>query len=229
MHTYHAILLSYLKYGDHDAVLHCFTKETGFHSFFAKGIYAAKNKKKPYLFPLNSLQISITKPASDQSISRIMKLESAGKNYDFSTIADISILFFIADFLHQVLRQEDANAKLFASIENLLIELNEGQSDAYLVFIFQFLQISGIAPLYADKKFLNPESGLFEDVLTHSYFTEEVSVLWKNFMKADSLYDVRLKRAQRNIFLDTLMIYFQYHLTGFYIPQSLTVVREIFE
>ena len=55
--TQEVFLLSYTKYGDHDAVLHCFCRENGFESFFAKGIYATKNKKKAFLFPLNELLV----------------------------------------------------------------------------------------------------------------------------------------------------------------------------
>ena len=43
------ILLSYIKYGDNDAILHCFTENAGFQSFFMRGIYSPKNKKKAYL------------------------------------------------------------------------------------------------------------------------------------------------------------------------------------
>ena len=52
MNKFSAFLLSYFKYGENDAVLHCFTLENGFQSFFLKGVYSAKNKKKAYLAPL---------------------------------------------------------------------------------------------------------------------------------------------------------------------------------
>ncbi|MGS0748846.1 recombination protein O N-terminal domain-containing protein [Halpernia sp. GG3] len=35
-------LLSYLKYGDNDAILHCFTNDEGFESFYIRGIYACE-------------------------------------------------------------------------------------------------------------------------------------------------------------------------------------------
>ena len=109
MHTQNCFLLSYLKYGDNDAILHCFSLDNGFQSFFAKGIYAAKNKKKPYLFPLNLLSITISKAVSENQIARISKIELAPDHYDFEEVTMNSILFFTADFLHQVLRQEGKN------------------------------------------------------------------------------------------------------------------------
>lgn len=229
MQTYNCFLLSYLKYGDNDAILHCFSKENGYQSFFAKGIYTPKNKKKPYLFPLNLLQITTLKSSTDQSILRVSKIELDPDFYDFSEISEITILFFIADFLHQVLREEGSNQQLFSSIKKLKQQISLRNSDAYLVFIFTFLKISGLAPLYSDKRYLNPESGIFEEELSHSLFNLDISEVWRNLLTSDDCYNLKLKRSQRSDFLDTLMIYCQFHLNNFYTPQSLAIVREIFD
>lgn len=229
MQVQNCFLLSYVKYGDNDAVLHCFSAENGFQSFFAKGIYAAKNKKKPYLFPLNLLSITIAKTVAENSIARISKIELAPNHYDFEEVSLNSIVFFTADFLHQVLREEGKNHLLFTEIEAVRKEISLKNYDAYLVFIFKFLIISGVAPLKGDQKFLNPESGLFEDEISHLFFNETISMLWKRFLNADNGYEIRLKRSERSAFLDSLMIYCQIHITGFYTPNSLAVVRQIFE
>ncbi len=232
MNTLNSFLLSYLKYGDHDAILHCFTEEYGFHSFYAKGIYAAKNKKKPYLFPLNKLNITISKAVAENSMSQISKIELPSDYFDFTEVTMNSILFFCADFLHQVLRNEGKNTNLFAEIENLRQEINDQNYDAYLVFIFKFLSISGVAPLTGEELFLNPESGLFEDRISHSFFDEPMSLIWKRLLNnedGEDGYEVKLKRLERSAFLDSLMIYCHYHITDFYTPNSLAVVRQIFE
>lgn len=229
MQVQNCFLLSYVKYGDNDAVLQCFSAENGFQSFFAKGIYAVKNKKKPYLFPLNLLSITITKTVAENSIARISKIELAPNHYHFEEVSLNSILFFTADFLHQVLREEGKNHLLYTEIETLRKEISFKNYNAYLVFIFKFLTISGVAPLNGEQKFLNPESGLFEEEISHLYFNETISMLWKRFLNADNGYELRLKRSERSTFLDSLMIYCQIHITGFYTPNSLAIVRQIFE
>ncbi|QDP86017.1 DNA repair protein RecO [Chryseobacterium sp. SNU WT5] len=229
METQSCFLLSYLKYGDYDAILHCFTKENGFQSFFAKGIYTAKNKKKPYLYPLSLLQITTSKASNSGGISRISKMELDSDSYDFSEISMTAILFFIADFLHQVLREESANIVMFDEINSLKREISLGNSDAYLSFIFRFLKLSGLAPLNGDGKYLNPESGIFENEISHRIFNQEISDLWKTLLTISSIYSLDLKRNQRNTFLDSLIIYCQFHLDSFYTPNSLAVVRQIFD
>jgi DNA repair protein RecO (recombination protein O) len=222
-------LLSYVKFGDNDAVLHCFSEENGFQSFFAKGIYSAKNKKKPYLFPLNFLNITVSKPVENNTISRISKIELGNEYYDFEEISRTSILFFLADFLHQVLREEGFNRTIFDEINSVRKEISSGNSNASLGFLIRFLQISGLAPLPNSAGFLNPESGLFEPVISHAFFDENISQIWSIFLSSENVYAIRLKRNQRNEFLDSLMFYFQVHITGFYTPQSLAIVRQIFE
>ena len=229
MQTQTCFLLSYLKYGDNDAILHCFTLDNGFHSFFAKGIYTAKNKKKPYLFPLNLLTITVSTIVAENRMSRISKIELAPNHYDFEEVTMNTILFFTADFLHQVLREEGKNQFLFNEIETLRKEISLQNYDAYLVFIFKFLQISGIAPMYENRKFLNPESGLFENEIAHPFFTESISNMWKRFTNTAEGYQIRLNRTDRSSFLDSLMIYCRIHISGFYTPNSLAVIRQIFE
>ena len=53
--------------------------------------------------------------------------------------------------------------------------------------------------------------------------------LWKIFLNRSDGYEIRLNRNDRSSFLDSLMIYCQFHLSGFYTPNSLAVVRQIFE
>ena len=222
-------LLSYVKYGDNDAVLHCFSAEGGYQSFFAKGIYSSKNRKKPYLFPLNLLNITVSKSGSQKGITTISKIELAPGFYDFNDVKINSILFFSADFLHQILKEEHQNVLAFNEIHDFKKEIASNNHDSHLSLIFQFLKISGIAPLLNEEKYLNPESGTFTTEISHPLFTAEISKLWKSFLTASDIYGIRLRRSERNAFLDSLMIYYHMHFTGFYTPNSLAVLRQIYE
>ena len=228
MHNQTCFLLSYVKYGDNDAFLHCFSAEEGYQSFFVKGIYSAKNKKKPYLFPLNLLNISVFKRGNNATISTVSKLELAEEFFDFNDVRTNSILFFIAEFLNQILKQEDQNRFSFEAIEKFREEIKLNNFDAYIVLLFSFLEISGIAPLQNSKKYLDPESGTFTDVISHAFFDEEISSIWKGFL-SNKTSATHLKREQRNAIVDSLIIYYHQHFSGFYTPNSLAVLRQIFE
>ena len=99
-------LLSYVRYGDNDAILHCFTKEAGFQSLFMRGIYSPKNKKKAYLAPLNELTFvksDFRKASKIQNINKIEQIKMPDYHTDMRASA---VIFFIAEFLHQVLANE---------------------------------------------------------------------------------------------------------------------------
>ena len=229
MQNQDCFLLSYVKYGDHDAILHCFSAQHGYQSLFARGIYSSKNKKKPYLFPLNLLSITLAKGNGQKSLPAVAKIEPATAFCDFNDVKINSMLFFTADFLQQILRQEDQNEVAFNEINRFIEHVERSNSVSHLSLIFQFLKVSGIAPLLKEGRFLDPESGNFTAELSHPFFTAEISSLWRKFLTAENTYAIQLPRRERNNFLDSLMIYYHLHFTGFYTPHSLEILREIYE
>ena len=224
--TQEVFLLSYTKYGDHDAVLHCFCRENGFESFFAKGIYAPKNKKKAFLFPLNELLVYTSD--KKKNIPNVIKLEQKNSKLFTSDIRKNAILFFISDLLNQVLRNENQNQNIYSEISLFLSQLQMDNFQSHLIFIFRLLKQQGLQPLFSDKTYLNPESGNFEDIESHHFFNRDISAIWKELIVSQNSYDIRLSRLGKQNFLDSVLVYFHYHFTDFREPKSLEIIKEIF-
>lgn len=224
--TQEVFLLSYTKYGDHDAVLHCFCRENGFESFFAKGIYAPKNKKKAFLFPLNELLLYTSD--KKKNIKNVLKMEQKNTELFSSDIRKNSILFFISDLLNQVLRNENQNVGIYSEISIFLSQLQIDNFQSHLIFIFRLLKQQGLQPLFSDKIFLNPETGNFEDIEMHHFFDKTISDIWKNLITTQDPYSIKLNRTEKQNFLDSILVYFHYHFTDFREPRSLEIIKEIF-
>ncbi len=224
--TQEVFLLSYTKYGDHDAVLHCFCKENGFESFFAKGIYAPKNKKKAFLFPLNELLLFTSD--KKKNIQNVQKIEQKNVDLFSSDIRKNSILFFISDLLNQVLRNENQNVGIYSEISIFLSQLQIDNFQSHLIFIFRLLKQQGLQPLFSDKIFLNPETGNFEDIEMHHFFDKTISDIWKDLITSQDPYSIKLSRTEKQNFLDSILVYFHYHFTDFREPRSLEIIKEIF-
>ncbi len=224
--TQEVFLLSYTKYGDHDAVLHCFCKENGFGSFFAKGIYAPKNKKKAFLFPLNELSLQISD--RKKNIQNVLKIEQKNADFFSSDVRKNSILFFISDLLNQVLRNENQNTHIYSEISVFLSQLQMDNFQSHLIFVFRLLKQQGLQPLFSDKTYLNPESGNFEELETHHFFDRDISAIWKSLITSQDPYAIKLTRTEKQNFLDSVLVYFHYHFTGFREPKSLEIIKEIF-
>ncbi|KIC62036.1 DNA repair protein RecO [Chryseobacterium taiwanense] len=221
-------LLSYVKYGENDAIIHAFTENDGFQSYFLKGIYSKKNKKKAFLLPLNKLNfvINIAKGNSIPTISRFELVEF----YDFYTdINANTVVFFISDFLNQILRIENKNTAIFAGIDEFLSELNLKNYQSHLIFLIKILKIHGVAPLESDGKYLDPETGTFTFEIMHQYFDEYNSMIWKNILSSENPYEVKIPSKLRRTLLDSILIYYHYHFADFRTPTSLEVIQQIFE
>ncbi|MDQ1095024.1 MULTISPECIES: DNA repair protein RecO [Chryseobacterium] len=228
MNLQNGFLLSYIKYGDHDAVLHCFTEEEGFQACFLKGIYAKKNKKKALLQPLNRLSFTVN-PIKGNGIYTASRLELVN-NYDMYTDVKINtIVFFVSDFLNQVLREEHKNPGIFSSIAEFIEILSHRNYQSHLTFLVKILKIHGVAPLVTSGQYLDPETGTFSSGLNHQLFTADISELWKNIISSPQPYDVKIPAPLRKDFLDSILVYYHYHITDFKIPASLEIIQQIFE
>lgn len=221
-------LLSYIKYGDHDAVLHAFTKEHGYSPYFLRGIYSKKNKKKPFLFPMRELAFTSAQ-AKIGALPAITSLELA-ENRNFETnIKAGAVLFFVADILNQILKNEGASPKMYAHIERFLAELDAHNYVAHLVFLIKITVDSGISPLYNNQRFLNPESGSFQQSISHQLFDAEVSEIFSEIISIENCYSLKIKQDLREKLLDAIIVYYYYHVPEFRQPKTLEIVRQIFE
>lgn len=228
MNSQNGFLLSFIKYGENDAVLHCFTEEDGFQTYFLKGIYSKKNKKKALLQPLNKLNFSIN-PSRGNGISSISKFELV-KGHDIdSDIKANTVIFFISDFLNQILKYENKNPNIFLSIERFINELESRNYQSHLLFLLFILKVQGVAPLINEGNFLDPETGTFSLSPCHQLFSEEISMIWKNALCAENFYATKIQSSLRKDFLDSLLVYYHYHITDFRKPISLEVIQQIFE
>lgn len=222
-----AYLLSYVKYGDNDAILHCFTCEMGFQSYFVRGIYSARNKKKAYLFPLNEITFTIN-DYGKSGITNIGKIEQV-KSLDCQTdVRSSAIVFFIAEFLYQVLKKETKQNVVYQSIRDFLFQLESKNYQAHFPFMIEFLKIQGVAPLLGQGEFLDPEAGCFEVNSCHHLFNKEISAKWKHFVSEEMIYNVKLKNILKEDFLDSILLYYYCHFPDFKTPKSLEILREIF-
>lgn len=222
-------LLSYIKYGDNDAILHCFTNDEGFESFFIRGIYTAKNKKKSLLTPLSEIYLDVNLKRKSATLNLLNSVEKVQtENFEFN-IKQTSILFFISDFLYQVLKNENSQNNIYREIEVFISVLKSNNLQSHLVFLFKILKLLGFSPLHGEGKYLDLETGVFTDLQTHQVFTEEISQIWKNFLENPESLELKIPKNKSREILNALLLYFQFHFDHFKTPVSLEIVKEIFQ
>ncbi|MCJ8153715.1 DNA repair protein RecO [Chryseobacterium sp. SSA4.19] len=228
MNSQNGFLLSYIKYGENDAVLHCFTEEDGFQSYFLKRIYTKKNKKKALLMPLSQLSFSLL-PIRGNGIQTISRFELIKSNDIYTDIKSSTVVFFISDFLNQNLRHENKNHNIFFCLNEFIDELQHRNYQSHFIFLIKILKIQGVAPLLNAGKFLDPETGTFSTEPVHQLFGEDISAIWKMILSTADPYRIKIPSAYRKDLLDSLLVYYHYHITDFQTPPSLEVIHQIFD
>lgn len=222
-------LLSSLKYGDYDGILHCFTKEIGYQSFFIKGLFSSKNKNKAYILPLNELCLTVgKKPNNSGRMHNVAKIEAVENLNFYTNIKCANISFFIADFLNIILQNESKQERIYQEILFLINELEQNNYRSHLIFMLKVLQIQGLAPLISTSDFLNVELGEFSSKQTHKLFPADISSIWKTILTANIPYSTNIKQPLRQPFLESILAYYHYHYPNFRTPHSLEILREIF-
>ncbi|MGC4129079.1 MAG: recombination protein O N-terminal domain-containing protein [Bergeyella sp.] len=227
MNAVRCFLLSSLKYGDYDAILHCYSAENGYQSYFVKNIHTPRSKKKAYLFPMNELEISVS-PSKAGKMPTVSGIELLKSGYDIQNQYANTILMFASDFLNQVLREENGNPKLYSLLAEFRENIMKTDMNAHLKLVFSILRWNGFLPLVSSGEFLNPETGEFGTQKYHEIFDERISGVWKFFLN-NQKDNAELKRADRSRFLDSLLMYYKIHFSGFKIPESYGILKQVYE
>ena len=228
MQDLNGFLLSYVKYGEQDAILHCFTVENGSQSFFVRGIYSQKNKKKAYLLPLNELQLTINNHSKNSDLLQISKIGLVKNRELYTDVRSNAMVFFVADLLNQILRSENKNIDIYRSISNFLMQVERANIQAHIIFLYDLINSLGFQPLNSDDIYLNPEAGKFENHISHPLFYLEISDLYKSLSFVEELYGFKINSTLKKDFLDSLLVYYKYHLADFREPRSLEILQQIF-
>ncbi len=228
MQTEKGFILSYLKYSDRDAILHVFGQEHGYQSFYLSGVFTPRSKWKAYLMPLKEVQLNLLQSKSSSALKRLASIEALDSTDWSENIKASSVVFFVADFLSQVLREESKNLSLYGEISSFSHELQKGNFQSHLIFISRLLEIQGLYPLVSNQPYLNPESGEFTLRQSHHLFNSEISELYRQILANPQPYEVRIPPIRRAAFLESLIVYYQYHLANFKAPRSLAVVKQLF-
>lgn len=231
------IVLSSIKYQDHDLIVKCYTEKFGAVSYLLKGVLKSKRGSKNVAFfqPLSQLQLEV-KHQSNRSLHYIQEVKVY---YIFETlhtnIVKSSLVMFLSEVLSSSLKEEESNENLFAFIETAFQWLDQESHFAnfHLLFLLNLSKHLGFYPddyLKNDRPFFDLQEGKFEKEQPKSGISGAQVALLKTLMDSDilSVNSIKLNASQRQEFLNTLLFYYELHLDGFRKPKSLEIFNQLF-
>ncbi len=231
-----AIVLSSLKYGDTSLIIRCYTQDFGLKSFIAKGVFSKKKRNTSLYFPLAEIDLSFQPKSNEQ---QLVFLKSAQTSYYYESLhfhpIKSAIVFFLAEILNLVLKEEADNPELYFYIENSLKEFDQKKddfADFHLVFLIQLSYFLGFYPnLEIDGNLFDLENGFFTNSNSSiNMLKADETVLFKKLLELHFSEDSKntFNQSQRSLLLEILVKYYQIHTNNFKKPKSLQVLHELF-
>ncbi len=235
--TTKAIVLSSLKYGDTSLIVKAFTLSDGLKSYLLKGLLTSKKGKlkTAYFQPLTQLEMV----ANHKNKGTLESIREVRVTYHYqslhSEIPKNAITLFLAEMLCNSIQEEERNEGLFYFMESALqwLDTHTEITNFHIYFLIDLTKYLGFYPETTNT------SGTYFDLL-EGEFTDTRSLnpnisgenlnLFKRFLgiNFDTLQSVKMKKANRNQLLQSLVLYFELHLQGFRKPKSLAILNEVF-
>lgn len=228
MLSYQVFLLSYFKFGERDVILHCYSQQQGYVSFFANGGFSTRHKIRSFLYPLNELEIQILPKNLRSELKNIKSIELISNVLQSqNNLQTHSLSFLISDFLNQILSKEIHHEAYYIEIKLLINEIEAKNNTAFLVFFLRILFHLGYCPENKEGLYLDLPSGVFEVLQGPNTLSQSLSSLWKQCILSDLSYNFQLDKETRTPFLESIFLYYSLHYPNFKKPKSYAILKEI--
>lgn len=232
-----AIVLSSIKYGDTSLIVTCYTQKSGVKSYLLRSILKSKKGKLKavYFQPLTQLEL-VAKHSNKGSLNSISDARVTFFMNDLSVdFVKQSIVFFLAEMLHNSIKEEEENDSLFSYLETSLewLNLHQNISNFHIVFLINLTKYLGFFPDVTDNDTLafNLRDGVFtnEAFVGESLIGDDL-ILFKSVLgiKFDMAHKLTLSVVNRQRLLEIIIKYYELHLVSFRKPKSIEVLKSLF-
>lgn len=235
--TTKAIVLSSLKYGDTSLIVKAFTESDSLKSYLLKGIVTSKRGKLKiaHFQPLTQLEL-VAVHRNKGTLESIREAKVYGPYSSLYTdIAKNAMTQFLAEMLHNCIREEECDRNLYRFLETTLqwLDTHDNIANFHLFFLLSLTRYLGFYPdtTHSDYPYFDLLEGEFVRTPTlNPTMPAEVSEHFKQFLNSDfkNMDRIRMKKSDRQILLEQIVLYFELHLQGFRKPKSLAVLHEVF-
>ncbi len=220
------IVLSKISYSESSLILAIYTLDFGIQSFLFQG----GKKKASSIYPLALVECTFYKrPESD--LAKVTEASLYISNHQITIHHEKMVLaYFIAAVLKACFKHGCNDVSAYNFLEKKICEMNDTAdiTNFPISFLLELSDVLGIAPQLNDSNnlFFYLEDGEFSNVVKINANAEEGNHV--NYLQLLLNNDSSMITANHEIrkkSLETLVKYFQIHVSGFRIDQELEVIR----
>ncbi len=239
LHNTRGIVLHHIKYAESSIIVRIYTQTSGLQSYLVKGAHSKRSSLRSSLFQPMTLLDLVVYHRTKNDLQHIREASLAEPFHSISSnLIKSTIAIFLAELTIKTLKEGEANDELFEFMSSSLHFFDiqsEGLENFHLYFLIQYSRFLGFNPQggptdslsYFDLregKFTSSRPGHPDQISG-----EQVRALHMlTITSAGGLSKLSIPKMIRNDLLDTILIYYQIHLSGLGTIKSLDVLREVF-
>ncbi|MCC5921581.1 MAG: DNA repair protein RecO [Cyclobacteriaceae bacterium] len=223
------IVLGFIKYKESSIITRIYTERFGRVSYIVNGVRTAKSKSKAALYqPFNLLDM-VVYHREKNDLQRISEARLSVLNLSIGqSRIKSSLALFLSEVLDKSLREESGDTALFEYVKQHILLLEDMPTaecyDFHLRFLSGFLILLGFGLQGADD-FLDSISYERIDLPT---LRRKSAILDRLFARDEVDLKASLTKAERDILLDGLLLYFKQQIEGFGQLKSIDIIRQVF-
>lgn len=241
MKTYKArgIVLHTLKYGDSGMVVYLLTDRGGRQSYMVQGVRSKRGHgSKLALFqPMFAVEFEgAESPRMQMHRFREVRSGIVLQSLPFD-VRKSTIALFMAEVLYRLVRECEPNQRLFDFVWGsvaALDTLTQGIANFHLWFLTNLSRFLGFSPDngYRPQAWFDIREGHFT-LLPPAHgdvFGPDEARILHDLLACDvrRIGEIGLNRRQRVAYLDSLLVYYGYHLDAIHAVQSVRILQEVF-
>ncbi|MBA3706116.1 MAG: DNA repair protein RecO [Bacteroidetes bacterium] len=238
VHKTSGIILHTTKYSENSLIIKAYTRHFGLQSYIINNVRSKKSKNKATLFqPLTLLDMVV----SNNNKSKLQRISEITVHHQYTSIPyDViksSIAIFIHEVLYRAIKEEHADEELFEYLQNALFLLDLTTDSCSNFHIYFMIQLSRYLGFYPQGKYtpgisiFDLQEGSFNNVtpIHNHYLNPAYSSFLNDFILASpGKYQlIMLNKSERKHLLQTLIIFYQLHVTSFGAIRSHTILEEM--
>ncbi len=229
------LVLQSIKFADKKNIIKFFTKQHGVVTCLARISRSNSSKLKPSaLMNMSLVEMEFILKQNKE----IQVLTEVNCLHIYSSIHKnahkLSILQFINEVLAKTVKEQEAQAELFDFVWHSLVQLDEMETSVanfHHYFLIELLQHFGFDPINnfdSDNKYFDCREGRFCGVeFPGPIGLNEYSSELLHQALTSNVLQQKLSNAQRTDLLESILIYYRFHIPGFNELKCLDVLKEI--
>lgn len=238
LHKTSGLLLHTIKYSETSLIVKIISPDFGVKSYIVNGVRSKKTKFKATIFQPLTLVDMIVSNTDNAKLQRISEISILYPYNDIPyNIIKSSIALFLNEVLYKALKEQHSDANLFEYLKNSLQLLdlkNDTCSNFHIFFMIQLSRYLGFFPegnFSVTTSIFDLQEGRFVRHLpNHPHYMDAVqSLLFNELINSeyDTVDQIKIDKNQRKQLLNSLIKFYQLHISSFGEIKSLEVLEQV--